>query len=227
MYSRTPARPPRVTGEPSYRRVMALPPNYSGNAFPTRISGDMPPADDGMIPDENSIPDESRDVSPLSMSPDCPAQDGEPCPRFGDLPRVSSLPNRTAYTSLTASGPLAAGAGRIPDLTDSLSEEECGTDAGEDAASVSRSEPDRAEKESLPASLPTAKTQVKQVAVSPLFPLFTPSHFPLGHGLGQEEIWLLGLVLFLLHENSLAGSHEEGSDLGETILLLAILLLCG
>ena len=55
-------------------------------------------------------------------------------------------------------------------------------------------------------------------------PLFDGTHFPLGHGLGQEEIVLIGLCLLLLHEGSESGS---GGDLWETLLLLGALLLCG
>ena len=54
--------------------------------------------------------------------------------------------------------------------------------------------------------------------------LFDGSHFPLGHGLGQEEIVLIGLCLLLLHEGSESGG---GGDLWETLLLLGALLLCG
>jgi len=45
--------------------------------------------------------------------------------------------------------------------------------------------------------------------------------FPFGHGFGFEELLLLGLMLLLLHEGD-----GEG-DLGETLVLLGILLLCG
>ena len=55
-------------------------------------------------------------------------------------------------------------------------------------------------------------------------PLFDGTHFPLGHGLGQEEIVLIGLCLLLLHEGSESGG---GGDLWETLLLLGALLLCG
>ena len=45
--------------------------------------------------------------------------------------------------------------------------------------------------------------------------------FPFGHGFGFEELLLIGLMLLLLHEGD-----GEG-DLGETLVLLGVLLLCG
>ena len=49
-------------------------------------------------------------------------------------------------------------------------------------------------------------------------------HFPFGHGIGFEEILLLGLIFFLLKEGE--GQPDRG-DLDETVILLAILLFCG
>ena len=68
-------------------------------------------------------------------------------------------------------------------------------------------------------SPPTAQT-----AVSPLGGLFSAHGFPFGHGLGFEELLLLGLILFLLHEGE---SDREDSDLSMTLLLLGALLFCG
>lgn len=48
-------------------------------------------------------------------------------------------------------------------------------------------------------------------------------HFPFGHGLGDEELLLLGLMLFLLKE----GEHTCAQSAHETVLLLGLLLLCG
>ena len=56
------------------------------------------------------------------------------------------------------------------------------------------------------------------------FPLFDASRFPFGHGIGLEELLLLGLILFLLHE---CGDGEERGDLDETVVLLGLLLLLG
>ena len=54
--------------------------------------------------------------------------------------------------------------------------------------------------------------------------LFSGKHFPFGHGLGTEELLLLGLILFLLHEDE---GKENDSDLSMTVLLLGALLFLG
>ena len=51
-----------------------------------------------------------------------------------------------------------------------------------------------------------------------------PLRFPFGHGIGFEELFLLGLILFLLYEG---GEGSGGSDLDETVILLGLLLLLG
>lgn len=53
--------------------------------------------------------------------------------------------------------------------------------------------------------------------------LLSGQHFPFGHGLGYEELLILGLILFLLRE----GDGSEGDDLSVTLLLLGALLFCG
>lgn len=53
--------------------------------------------------------------------------------------------------------------------------------------------------------------------------LLSGQHFPFGHGLGYEELLILGLILFLLRE----GDSSEGDDLSVTLLLLGALLFCG
>ncbi len=50
-----------------------------------------------------------------------------------------------------------------------------------------------------------------------LLPLKLSEHFPFGHGLGFEELFLLGLILVLLREDA-----DE-----QVIILLIILLFCG
>ncbi len=55
-------------------------------------------------------------------------------------------------------------------------------------------------------------------------PLLDGTHFPFGHGIGSEELLLLGLMYFLFREGGISG---ERGDLDETLLLLGILLLCG
>ena len=50
-----------------------------------------------------------------------------------------------------------------------------------------------------------------------IFPINFASHFPFGHGLGFEELFLLGLILVL--------AKEEADE--QMILFLIILLFCG
>lgn len=72
----------------------------------------------------------------------------------------------------------------------------------------------------------TVTTSVEAAgSVSPLGALFGSGHFPFGHGLGYEELFLLGLLLFLMHEDQ--GTEGENSDLSLTLLLIGALLLCG
>jgi hypothetical protein len=54
--------------------------------------------------------------------------------------------------------------------------------------------------------------------------LFDLAHFPFGHGIGFEELLILGLILFFLHENA---DCEDRGDLDETVILLGLLLLLG
>lgn len=50
-------------------------------------------------------------------------------------------------------------------------------------------------------------------------------YFPFGHGLGFEELFLLGLLLFLIGESS--EDNCEGHDLSLPLLLVGALLFCG
>lgn len=54
--------------------------------------------------------------------------------------------------------------------------------------------------------------------------LFSGQHFPFGHGLGYEELLILGLILFLLKEDE---GGKGDSDLSMTLLLLGALLFFG
>lgn len=81
-----------------------------------------------------------------------------------------------------------------------------------------------------PASVPSADTApvaeaTEPVPASPV--LLDRAHFPLGHGLGEEELLLLGLILFLLHEDRSAPPTDGDNDLFLTILILGFLLFCG
>ena len=77
-------------------------------------------------------------------------------------------------------------------------------------------EPVSASAQEIPAPSPDA----------PRFALPDLSHFPFGHGLGQEELLLLGLILLLLYEGR-AGGGDADSDLFLTLTLLGFLLVCG
>ncbi len=58
---------------------------------------------------------------------------------------------------------------------------------------------------------------------SSLFPpTLMSSHFPFGHGIGEEEILILGMMLIVY----MSGENGESPD-GELIMLLAILLFAG
>lgn len=59
---------------------------------------------------------------------------------------------------------------------------------------------------------------------TPSRPLFGLRTFPFGHGLGTEELLLVGLILLLWWEGD---TGEEQGDLYETLLLLGLLLLLG
>lgn len=93
--------------------------------------------------------------------------------------------------------------------------------ASEEPVSASAQESDAdcsasASADNIPAPSPDA----------PRFALPDLSHFPFGHGLGQEELLLLGLILLLLYEGR-AGGGDADSDLFLTLTLLGFLLVCG
>jgi hypothetical protein len=74
------------------------------------------------------------------------------------------------------------------------------------------------EVEALPAAAPPRNSS-DPPRVNSLF----GGRFPFGHGMGLEELLLLGLILLLLHESE----GETRGDLDETVLLLGLLLLLG
>lgn len=84
----------------------------------------------------------------------------------------------------------------------------------------------------IPASFEEPPSEAAAETAAPIAPpvvsrkpsLFDLSHFPFGHGIGWEEILLLGLILFVLHES---GNCEDRGDLDETVILLGLLLLLG
>ncbi len=80
-----------------------------------------------------------------------------------------------------------------------------------------------------PAEKPMEENETQSTVYRPkeqgslLSGLFSGQHFPFGHGLGYEELLLLGLILFLLRE----GEGPGDDDLSMTLLLLGALLFCG
>ena len=122
-----------------------------------------------------------------------------PTPRFDDLPRVSDLPR-------------GGDSHRRPQVR---------------TVSATFEEPERepvVPPDAVPA-VPTASlppTEIKPVGAPR--GLFDLSRFPFGHGIGFEELLILGLILFLLHES---GECEDRGDIDETVILLGLLLLLG
>lgn len=101
------------------------------------------------------------------------------------------------------------------------------------ASSSAREEP-TADASALPGTIPASEDVPPRILPPPdgrpsplsaLASLLNPAHFPFGHGLGFEELLLLGLILLILNESP---PHAPGGgDTTETVLLLALLLLCG
>lgn len=129
-----------------------------------------------------------------------PAQEpAEPRPTAEVRPRFDDLPAVSNLPSRAADLP----DGEVPDTGEHI---------------LDKAEEEQAEVDSVPAR----STDVP--AHSPI--LLDRTHFPLGHGLGEEELLLLGLILLLLHEDG--GTSSEGeNDLFLTVLLLGFLLFCG
>lgn len=125
-----------------------------------------------------------------------------PTPRFDDLPRVSDLGDRR----------------RPPARTLPATFEESVGEAEREEPSVP---PD-----AVPA-VPAAATPLPTAPTAPTSAprgVFDLSRFPFGHGIGFEELLILGLILFLLHES---GECEDRGDIDETVILLGLLLLLG
>jgi hypothetical protein len=128
-----------------------------------------------------------------------PASDEPPSPRFDDLPRVSELSARGLRETH-----------RPPPLPTTVLYEE----------PQSQAEMPR-EREEAYSFAPAPAAETPPVSRGGLFEL---SRFPFGRGIGMEELLLLGLILFLLHESA---TLEDRGDLDETVLLLGLLLFLG
>ncbi len=186
--------------EPAYRQTVRVPPNYSGHAFR-----------DG----EERSPEQV--MSGVSHRDHPPHREEPPTPRFDGLPQVSTLGQRgdqpvarempragqeeSPFPYAASDGGCPCGAACLPALR---------TDDGEDCRDSRRD----SRRDS-----PCEGTEARCGEGGALRTLM--ERFPFGHGFGFEELLLLGLMLLLLHEGD-----GEG-DLGETLVLLGILLLCG
>ena len=84
-----------------------------------------------------------------------------------------------------------------------------------------------------PATTPQAEKALPVVEVSaptsagtptsmPLAGLWSAKHFPWGHGIGSEELFLLGVWLFLASEH-----HREDGEWPLALWLVGALLFCG
>ncbi|MBQ7315781.1 MAG: hypothetical protein IJW90_01580 [Clostridia bacterium] len=88
---------------------------------------------------------------------------------------------------------------------------------------------DRDHREETAVTEKTAREEKDDTPVSAapnlLQSLLSGNHFPFGHGLGYEELLLLGLMLFLMREGEESGDAEDDRTL--PLLLLGALLFMG
>lgn len=138
-------------------------------------------------------------VMPSGERESVPARD-TPTPRFDGLPRVSDLGDSARRRDRLS---LPMRTGETEDLP-TTSEEDL-ADAGEDVIGDTV--------EGAAASL---------AAGASLIPGGGRSLF--GHGIGSDELLILGLILLLLREG---GECEDRGDLDETVILLGLVLLLG
>lgn len=141
----------------------------------------------------------------VSSGGDLPPSE-QPVPRFDDLPRVSQLGD-----SHRRQTPTYLPAPAYAEVTDSPEE----TDLPESGTVPHRS----------PQNTTAAHTTPQNTASpheTPLPAISLPRHSLGTLSWGLEELLLLGLILFLLMENS--DSPDRG-DLDETVILLGLLLL--
>lgn len=127
-----------------------------------------------------------------------------PTPRFDGLPQISSLGDRRQPRGIPATF-------TVNEAAEEIAVEESGNGHPEEAPRGRDPSPDSVQSPSQ-ASEPTRSPSLLSTARSFL-----------SHGLGLEELLLLGLILFLLRE----GEGEDRGDLDETVILLGLLLLLG
>ncbi len=194
--------------QPMYRQPerprMQVPPNYSGHAI---------------------VDGEERPLGRMAEAPDEAPPRDLPTPHFDDLPRVSDLgDNRRRPPVLTVPATFEEpdGEGEDPDgAVEEVSDDMFDTFDTFDTSDTSKTLPVHP---SAPASASASASAAPAVPASGRWSLFDLSRFPFGHGIGMEELLIIGLILFLLHENA---SCEERGDIDETVILLGLLLILG
>lgn len=191
---------PRLMGDraPSYRQGprerVQVPPNYSGHAI---VDGEERPLGSPFTPDPDASP-----------TLDFPTAE-QPTPRFDDLPRVSQLGDShrrqtPSYLPATA-------------YTETVTAPEETADTPSTAARPYQSPQNITSAHGAPTNA-THPHEASPSSIShPWRALGTLS-------LGLEELLLLGLILFLLRENT---DCPDRGDLDETVILLGLLLLLG
>ena len=128
-----------------------------------------------------------------------PAEYGDTPPAEGPVPHFDDLP-RVSELGETRYRPPARAVPRVP---------------------FEAQEPPPEEPSAEPAETREAPPPEEAPSVLPA----EPPRMLRGHGLGWEEMLILGLIWLLIHENSVGG--RDRGDLDETILLLGLLLVLG
>lgn len=128
--------------------------------------------------------------------PEIPSPEA-PTPHFDDLPRVSELGDSRRHPRRTVPASFEEAEETAPDVRPADSPSE---------------------------AVPSVRTPPPSPPAPERPALFDLSRFPFGHGLGLEELLILGLILFLLHES---GECSDRGDIDETVILLGLLLLLG
>lgn len=193
-FSHLPRAESRVPYTPRRSPRVSVPPNYSGHAI---VDGEERPLG-SLSTSENDTP----------KTNDFPASE-QPTPRFDDLPRVSQLGDshrRQSPTYLPAT-------------------------AYAETVTVPEETPDTPSTAPLPHQSPQNTTPAHGAPTNATHPhkapptSISPPWRALGTlSLGLEELLLLGLILFLLRENT---DCPDRGDLDETVILLGLLLLLG
>ncbi len=183
---------------PSYRQSprerVQVPPNYSGHAI---VDGEERPLGSPFTPDPDASP-----------TLDLPTAE-QPTPRFDDLPRVSQLGDSHRR--------------QTPSYLPATAYAETVTPPEETVDTPSTAPlPHQSPQNTTPAhGAPPNATHPHETPPSSI----SPPWRALGTlSLGLEELLLLGLILFLLRENT---DCPDRGDLDETVILLGLLLLLG